>query len=94
MVKVIATSIFYEETVEEAKKLYANLVEETRKEEGCIAYNLYQDTKDKCVLVMIEEWENNESLELHMKSPHFTDIVPKIGKLRKSGEITTYDLIY
>lgn len=94
MVKVIAKGIFYDDKVEEAKNLYGKLVEETRNEKGCIAYNLYQGNEDKSTLLMIEEWDSNESLEIHKKSSHFTELVPQIGKLRKTSEISTYELVY
>lgn len=93
MLKVVAKGIFYENKVEEALKLYEELVRETQKEIGCISYNLYQDIDNKAILTMIEEWENAECLENHMKTEHFKRIVPEISKLRKSSEINKYNLV-
>lgn len=93
MVKVVAKGYFYEGKAEEAIKMYEVLVEKTRKEEGCIAYNLYRDTKDSSILTMIEEWESQEALDKHMKTDHFTSLVPQIGKLRKSSELNIYELV-
>ncbi|MDD4781205.1 MAG: putative quinol monooxygenase [Tissierellia bacterium] len=94
MIKVIAKGTFYEDKIEEAKNLYSKLVEESRKEKGCIAYNLYQSNDNRLVLLMIEEWDSNESLEIHKQSKHFTELVPQISKLRKFNELNTYELIY
>ncbi|MGD9566852.1 MAG: putative quinol monooxygenase [Sedimentibacter sp.] len=94
MVKVVAKGLFYEDKTEEAIKLYEELVSETRKENGCIAYNLFRDKKDPSILTMIEEWQSQEALDLHMKTKHFTTIVPQVGEFRKSSELNIYELVF
>ena len=42
----------------------------TNKEKGCIRYNIHQDNKNKCKIVMIEEWDCQENLDNHLKQPH------------------------
>jgi len=64
---------------------HEELVESTRKEEGCIKYELYQDEKDSRTLVIVEEWESKESLDKHWSSDHFARIVPMIGDLTEKG---------
>jgi quinol monooxygenase YgiN len=93
MIKVVAKANYYEDKVEDAIKLYEELVKETRKENGCISYSLFKDTKDPSILTMIEEWESQEALDLHIKSNHFTTIVPMISKFRKSSELNVYELV-
>jgi len=93
MLKVVARGFFYEDKVDEAINLYEELVRETQKEIGCISYNLYQDLNDRTILTMLEEWEDTECLESHLKSEHFQRIVPEISKLRKSFEINKYKLV-
>lgn len=93
MVKVVAKATYHEDKVEEAIKLYEELVKETRKEDGCISYCLFKDIKDPSVLTMIEEWDSKEALDAHMKTEHFTTLVPMIGKFRKSSELNIYELV-
>ncbi len=93
MIKVVAKGFFYENKAEEAIKMYEELVEKTRLEDGCISYNLFKDTKDNSILTMIEEWESQEALDKHMKTEHFLRLVPIIGKLRKSSELNIYQLV-
>jgi quinol monooxygenase YgiN len=93
MVKVVAKGYFYEGKTEEAIKLYEELVEKTRKEDGCISYCLLRDIEDDSILTMIEEWENKDALDKHMETEHFTRLVPIIGKLRKSSEVNIYKLV-
>ncbi|MBI6872105.1 putative quinol monooxygenase [Clostridium aciditolerans] len=92
MIKVVAKKLVNEGKVEEVIKLYEELVRETRKEEGCIKYELYQDEKDPRVLAVIEEWESKDALERHMNSEHFTRIVPMIGELaEKKKDMNIYN---
>ncbi|GHV48110.1 hypothetical protein FACS1894204_12160 [Synergistales bacterium] len=45
-------------------------VEATRKEKGCIRYELFVSTEDDVTLQFIEEWADIEDLKAHMKSAH------------------------
>jgi quinol monooxygenase YgiN len=93
MIKVVAKGYFLEGKAEEAIKLYEELVEKTRTEEGCISYSLFRDIEDDSILTMIEEWESKDALDKHFKTEHFTKLVPMIGKLRKSSEVNIYKLV-
>ena len=79
--KLIVKKLIKEGRVNEAIKLYGELVKLSRKEEGCIEYGLYQDPKDTRILIIIEEWENKEVLDKHSNSEHFKRLVPMIGEL-------------
>ncbi|MBV7274253.1 antibiotic biosynthesis monooxygenase [Clostridiaceae bacterium UIB06] len=81
MIKVVAKKNVNEGEVEKVIKLYEELVRETRKETGCIKYELYQDEKNINILAVIEEWEDKECLNKHMNSEHFIRIVPMIREL-------------
>ncbi|MDD4088132.1 MAG: putative quinol monooxygenase [Tissierellia bacterium] len=93
MIKVVAKACYYEGKAEEAIKLYEELVEKTRKEDGCISYSLFRDIEDDSILTMIEEWESKDALDKHFKTEHFTRLVPIIGKFRKSSEVNVYQLV-
>jgi quinol monooxygenase YgiN len=89
MVKVIAKFFVKEEKVEEFLKLASVLVEESRKEEGCVSYNLLQDVSNPQTLIMVEEWESAKILKTHMASAHFTSIIPEMSLLQfRKEEIT------
>jgi quinol monooxygenase YgiN len=45
-------------------------VEATRKENGCVRYELFASTEDDVTLQFIEEWTDIDSLKAHLKSPH------------------------
>jgi quinol monooxygenase YgiN len=94
MIKVVAKGVYLEGKTDEVIAMYDEMVKETRKEDGCISYNLFQDKDNKDILTMIEEWESVEALEAHKNSEHFTRIIPKIAKFRKIAELNIYELIY
>ena len=66
------------------------VVTETRKEKGCITYTINEDINDPTILAMLEEWENEETLNLHNESEHVLRIVPELRKLRESTELNIY----
>lgn len=42
----------------------------TRKEEGCISYDLHRSVDDDNKLVFVERWESLEHLNAHFQTPH------------------------
>ncbi|WP_032122461.1 putative quinol monooxygenase [Clostridium amazonitimonense] len=92
MIKVVAKNFAKEDEIDEIIELSKELVEITRKEKGCIKYEMYQDEQDATILTMIEEWENREALDHHLKSEHFNRIVPRMGKLMlKEADMNIYN---
>lgn len=91
MVKVVAKNFIKMADKTNFLELVKELVEKTRKEEGCISYELFQDLKSDNVFTFIEEWTSEEALKKHMNSEHFKEIVPKFGKYaEKEGQINIY----
>jgi quinol monooxygenase YgiN len=54
-----------EELTNEVKNQLFQLVELSRKEKGCLQYDLHQSTTESNVFVLHEVWENQEILNLH-----------------------------
>ncbi|QBE91348.1 antibiotic biosynthesis monooxygenase [Sphingomonas paucimobilis] len=79
MLKVIAQDFINLEAVEIVKPLYRELVEKTRQEELCIAYDLFIDQKDPGHFIFIEEWPDRAALDAHCASEHFRRLVPLIN---------------
>lgn len=47
------------------------MVEETRKEKGCINYDLHVDDSDKSTFLFYENWVSRMALEAHFETAHF-----------------------
>lgn len=84
---VTAKCILIEGKTEQFKAIVETLIKETRKENGCISYNLYQDIKNQNILTFFEKWKSKNSLDRHMETKHFKDIAPKLRKLQKEDSI-------
>lgn len=61
--------------------LLENLVRDSRKEDGCITYELLQDKEQPELFVMREQWKSQAILEQHQKTPHFQNFVAKAQEL-------------
>lgn len=79
MLKVIAQDFIKPEAVGIVMPLYRELVEKTRQEELCIAYDLFIDQKDPGHFIFIEEWPDRAALDAHCRTEHFTRLVPRIN---------------
>ena len=70
MIYVVATLITKPGGAEALRGPAAACISETRKEEGCISYELFQSLDDPDRLVFVEQWATREALTAHSKQPH------------------------
>ncbi len=56
---------------DELKTHLLALVEPTRKEEGCLRYDLHVNGSHPGDFVFLETWTSREALDRHMQTPHF-----------------------
>ncbi|WP_447950735.1 putative quinol monooxygenase [Chryseobacterium koreense] len=70
---IVALFRFKENYLMEAIELFKKLVSETRKEQGCLQYDLIEDHENKGVFILIERWETQEYHYQHCCSDHLLD---------------------
>lgn len=76
------------------KKLANTLVENTRKETGCISYNLCEVDGVKNMFAFAEKWEDKTTLDAHLNGEGFKEIIGKIGALASSElEVNIHNII-
>ena len=64
------------------------LVEPTRKEDGCIRYELMQNKQSPEQFIFVEEWKDDEALDKHLMSPHVSEALRSAASLlAKAPEI-------
>lgn len=80
-VTVVAKIVAKKGSVENVRNELLKLVTPTRKEHGCIEYNLHQDNDDPAVFVFYETWESLACLEKHMNTGHFTEYVAAVSNM-------------
>lgn len=81
MIKVTAKFIVKKEEITAFKEITAKLIDETRKEEGCIIYELFQDNDNEQIFIFVESWESMELINKHIESTHCQELVPKMEKI-------------
>jgi quinol monooxygenase YgiN len=57
----------------------------TRKEEGCLLYDVWQANDDPCVLTLIETWTSQQTLDQHLAQPWMQETLPKAMALLGEG---------
>jgi quinol monooxygenase YgiN len=78
VVAIVETSA---DKAEELKKVCLGLIEPTRKEEGCISYELYQDINNPGKFTFLENWKSKDHLDVHLKTPHLVAAGAAFGKI-------------
>ncbi|HBJ1647069.1 putative quinol monooxygenase [Clostridium botulinum] len=94
MIIIVAKSIIKKDKIEKFKLLAEKLIEESKKEEGCISYKLFNDINNKTIYTFIEQWKNKNAIDIHNNSKHFKSIVPKLQELQeKDSEVNLYEVV-
>lgn len=75
---------------ERFKELFKMLISETRKEPGCLRYDLFQSLENPNLFIVDEEYKDKESIEFHRNTAHFQRIVPEVVLLASKREVETY----
>jgi len=90
--RVVARLVAFPDKVAELKSLLLSVIEPTRKEKGCIKYELLQNQADPTDFTFVEEWESADLLDLHLGSTHIQDAVQKLDGLAVGPpDIRRYD---
>lgn len=82
---IIALFKFNESYLMEAVELFQTLVRETRKEEGCLQYDLVEDKDQKGTFFLIELWESVEHHNYHNGADHLLDFRKNTSKIMTSN---------
>lgn len=93
-VRVVARIVALPTKVEEVKSILCGIIEPTRKESGCIQYELQQNHQDPTDFVFVEEWESDALLDAHLASALLEATGSKLdGLLTVSPDIRRYRLV-
>lgn len=93
MVVLIAKNVVAKKNEAEYIQLAKKMVEETRKEIGCIYYDLVQDTNETGVFYFVEKYTDREAVVFHKASPHFKTYVPLMQALKEDSQLIHGDVL-
>lgn len=78
-VRVVARVTARPDKVDDLRAVLSGLIEPTRKEPGCIHYELLQNNADPTDFTFVEEWESDAALDAHLASAHIQNAI-EIGR--------------
>ena len=68
------------------------LVQPTRRERGCLNYDLHQSSEDPARFMFYENWESRAALDAHLAAPHLDAFdAQTTGLLAEPVEITFWE---
>lgn len=91
---MIRLNVFIRTTESNREELIATareLVAASLKDEGCVAYDLFESTTRRDVLMICETWSDAKALAAHEQAAHFTTLVPRIQHL---GEMKAEKFVF
>ena len=62
-------------------RVFAKAVTPTRREKGCLAYELNRDPKTPTSYLLYERWQGLAALETHLRSEHITTLLGQISEM-------------
>lgn len=69
-VKMIARFTARPEQQQALRKTLQALIEPTRREQGCLRYELWHNQSNPMDFTFVEEWTSEAALEAHLRTPH------------------------
>ena len=65
----------------ELRAALIGLLAPTRKEAGCISYDLHSPPEDPAKFLFYENWTGKAALDAHMQTPHVQKLLPRVNEL-------------
>ncbi|MDQ2973823.1 MAG: antibiotic biosynthesis monooxygenase [Acidobacteriota bacterium] len=89
--RVVARIKALPDKVDTVREILLELIGPTRREEGCIVYELLQNKTDPTDFTFVEEWQSGSFLDNHAASEHLKDATEKLrGMIAEVPDIRRY----
>ena len=78
----------------EAQKAAAEIIEDSRAEEGCLNYDFHQSIEDPTLFFWHETWADKAALDAHFEKPYFAELGAKLsGIAEEPAQITLTKMV-
>lgn len=81
MVKVIARISSKADVAAELRQILTDLVTPSRREPGCLSYELFQDEENPLDFITMEQWTDSSAVEAHLATAHVGEAIAKASSL-------------
>ena len=86
-VRVLARITARPDKIEELTSILRSLVRETRKESGCISYQLLQNKAEPGDFTFVEEWESDSAIDTHFIMAHVQTLFLRLHRYSRKNPI-------
>lgn len=62
---------------DEAATKLAGLAKQSRRDKGCLRYDMHRSPENPCEFFLYELWNNQEDLDDHLTMPHLVEFMAK-----------------
>ncbi len=92
--RVIAYAKAKIDQVEQVREILITLVDATRRESGCLNYELLQNHADPTDFVFVERWASPAAEQAHFMTPHLLAVLQQLtGLLASEPKISRYGVV-
>ena len=81
MIRIMARITAKSEAAGEVRAALHELVAPTRKEKGCLSYELFQGEDNPAEFITTEQWADQAAADAHMGTPHVAAAIARVGAL-------------
>lgn len=93
-IRVVARFAAKPEHSASVRSILSELIAPTRAEEGCVTYELLQNSEDPTDLTFVEEWTSKDALDKHLATEHIERCREKLdGLLQNEADIRIYSVV-
>ena len=92
-ITIVAKIVAKKDSIQAVRTELLKLILPTKKESGCIDYNLHQDNQNPAVFIFYEIWENAASVEKHINSDHYKEYVRGLDGMIEEKVVNKMTLI-
>jgi quinol monooxygenase YgiN len=61
--------------IEEFKELIKSTIENSKKEKGCLMYDVFHTKNNPVEFIVIDSWEDEEALNKHYETEHYLHFI-------------------
>ncbi len=88
MILIIARALVKDGSLELFKEEALELVKNSREEDGCIEYSVYEDKERSSVVTFVEKWRDRASIEKHEGTEFFKEKITRLKEYSENIEIS------
>lgn len=91
---VVARVTARPETADTLRSVLSALIEPTRRESGCIAYQLLENRRDSTDFTFVEIWSDDDAFDAHLQTEHFLAAAAQLPELvAAEPDIRSYSVV-